>query len=103
VRPSLPSAPVLVGFAVVPAPDTRLRAMLETGAQSLLSTATGEAQALVPVALTAELPVVGHCHHRALARLGSTTHGVLHRAGCRVAVVPVASGRAVPAPAGTSR
>ena len=27
-----------------------------------------------------------------LARLGSTTQGVLHRAGCPVAVVPVPTG-----------
>ena len=35
--------------------------------------------------------VVGHRHRRPVARLGSTTHGVLHRAGCPVAVVPVAT------------
>ena len=48
------------------------------------------ARALVSVALTAQLLVVGHRSRRPLARLGSTTHGVLHRAGCPVAVVPVA-------------
>ena len=50
------------------------------------------ARALVSVALTAQLLVVGHRSRRPLARLGSTTHGVLHRAGCPVAVVPVATG-----------
>jgi nucleotide-binding universal stress UspA family protein len=47
------------------------------------------ARALVAVGLTAELLVVGHRHRRAFARLGATTHGVLHRAGCPVAVVPI--------------
>ncbi|WP_448612341.1 universal stress protein [Geodermatophilus sp. URMC 60] len=50
------------------------------------------ARALVSVALTAELLVVGHHHRRARDWLGSTTHGVLHRPGCPVAVVPVAAG-----------
>jgi nucleotide-binding universal stress UspA family protein len=45
------------------------------------------ARALVAAGLTAELLVVGH-RRRRLA-LGSTTHGVLHRAGCPVAVVPL--------------
>lgn len=52
------------------------------------------ARALVSVALTAQLLVVGHRPRGPLARLGSTTHGVLHRAGCPVAVVPVAAGGA---------
>jgi nucleotide-binding universal stress UspA family protein len=47
------------------------------------------ARALVSVSLTAQLLVVGHRQRRPFARLGSTTHGVLHRAGCPVAVVPV--------------
>ncbi|MGY1641922.1 universal stress protein [Geodermatophilus sp. SYSU D00703] len=47
------------------------------------------ARALVAAGLTAELLVVGH-RRRRLARLGSTTHGVLHRAGCPVAVVALA-------------
>ncbi|MGY1593595.1 universal stress protein [Geodermatophilus sp. SYSU D00708] len=47
------------------------------------------ARALVAAGLTAELLVVGH-RRRRLARLGSTTHGVLHRAACPVAVVPLA-------------
>jgi nucleotide-binding universal stress UspA family protein len=47
------------------------------------------ARGLVAAALTAELLVVGHRHRRAFARLGATTHGVLHRAGCPVAVVPI--------------
>ncbi|MGY1704798.1 universal stress protein [Geodermatophilus sp. SYSU D00697] len=47
------------------------------------------ARALVAAGLTAQLLVVGHRHRRPFARLGSTTHGVLHRAGCPVAVVPV--------------
>nr|WP_269801737.1 universal stress protein [Blastococcus atacamensis] len=47
------------------------------------------ARALVAVGLTAELLVVGHRHRRAFARLGATTHGVLHRTGCPVAVVPI--------------
>jgi nucleotide-binding universal stress UspA family protein len=47
------------------------------------------ARALVEASLTAELLVVGH-HGRRI--LGSTAHGVLHRATCPVAVVPVAAG-----------
>ncbi|WP_104523649.1 universal stress protein [Blastococcus atacamensis] len=50
------------------------------------------APALVSAALTAQLLVVGHRHRRVLARLGSTTSALLHRAGCPVAVVPVGSG-----------
>ncbi|SFK99814.1 universal stress protein [Geodermatophilus ruber] len=49
------------------------------------------ARALVSVGLTAALLVVGHRHRKPLARLGSTTHGVLRRAGCPVAVVPITS------------
>lgn len=51
------------------------------------------ASALVAVGLTAELLVVGRRPHGRLGRFGSTTHGVLNRAGCPVAVVPVTSGR----------
>jgi nucleotide-binding universal stress UspA family protein len=51
------------------------------------------ARALAAVALTAQLLVVGHRHRGPLARLGSTTHGVLHRAGCPVAVVPAGGAR----------
>ncbi len=47
------------------------------------------ANALVAAASTAELLVVGHRHRGVLARLGSSTHGVLHRAACPVAVVPL--------------
>lgn len=47
------------------------------------------ASALVAVSLTAQLLVVGRLPHSPLGRLGSATHGVLHRAGCPVAVVPV--------------
>jgi nucleotide-binding universal stress UspA family protein len=47
--------------------------------------------ALTAAGLTAQLLVVGH-RRRRLARLGSTTHGVLHRAGCPVAVVPLVEG-----------
>jgi nucleotide-binding universal stress UspA family protein len=47
------------------------------------------ATALLTAAATAELLVVGHRHRSWLARLGSTTHGVLHRASCPVAVVPL--------------
>jgi nucleotide-binding universal stress UspA family protein len=49
------------------------------------------ARALLSVSQTAELLVVGHRRCGPLARLRSTTHGVLHRAGCPVAVVPVSS------------
>lgn len=45
------------------------------------------ARALVAAGLTAELVVVGH---RRRLTLGSTTHAVLHRATCPVAVVPLA-------------
>jgi nucleotide-binding universal stress UspA family protein len=47
------------------------------------------ARALVEASLTAQLLVVGHHGRRTL---GSTAHGVLHRATCPVAVVPVAAG-----------
>ncbi|SEO84256.1 universal stress protein [Trujillonella endophytica] len=47
------------------------------------------ASALLAASMTAQLLVLGHRHRRGLARLGSTTHSVLHRAGCPVAVVPV--------------
>ena len=48
--------------------------------------------ALMAVGLTAELPIVGRPPHGLIGRLGSATHGVLHRAGCPVAVVPVPNG-----------
>jgi nucleotide-binding universal stress UspA family protein len=44
------------------------------------------ARSLVAAGLTAQLLVVGHRRRHAL---GSTTHGVLHRAACPVAVVPI--------------
>lgn len=47
------------------------------------------AGALLEAATGAQLLVVGHRPRGLLARLGSTTHGVLHRAGCPVAVVPL--------------
>ncbi|WP_369134865.1 universal stress protein [Modestobacter sp. I12A-02662] len=47
------------------------------------------ARALVAAALTAELLVIGHRRRNRLARLGSTTHGVLHRTTCPLAVVPI--------------
>jgi len=96
----------LGGTAAVVSTDARLRTVLEAGAQTLLRTAAGEAADVLgsdrvswsvvdgdPVTAlrTAELLVVGHRSRRPLARLGSTTHGVLHRAGCPVAVVPVAT------------
>ncbi|WP_222269852.1 universal stress protein [Modestobacter marinus] len=49
------------------------------------------ARALVAAALTAELLVIGHRRRNRLATLGSTTHGVLHRAPCPLAVVPITS------------
>jgi nucleotide-binding universal stress UspA family protein len=48
------------------------------------------AAALLDAAATAELLVIGHRQRGLLARLGSTTHAVLHRAACPVAVVPLA-------------
>lgn len=45
--------------------------------------------ALLSASETAQLLVVGHRHRGVLARLGSTMHGVLHRASCPVAVVPL--------------
>jgi nucleotide-binding universal stress UspA family protein len=48
------------------------------------------AHGLLAAALTAELLVVGHRRRNRLAALGSTTHGVLHRAACPLLVVPVA-------------
>lgn len=47
------------------------------------------ARALVAASMTAQLLVVGHRAHRVP---GSTTHSVLNRATCPVAVVPVATG-----------
>jgi nucleotide-binding universal stress UspA family protein len=47
------------------------------------------ATALLQASAGAELLVVGHRHRGVLARLGSTTHAVLHRAACPVAVVPL--------------
>jgi nucleotide-binding universal stress UspA family protein len=47
------------------------------------------ARALVAASMTALLLVVGH---RARRPPGSTTHGVLNRATCPVAVVPVTAG-----------
>jgi len=51
------------------------------------------AAALLATAMTAQLLVVGHRHRRGIARLGSTTHAVLQRAGCPLAVVPVGGAR----------
>ncbi|WP_269319927.1 universal stress protein [Candidatus Blastococcus massiliensis] len=45
--------------------------------------------ALLAASDAAELLVVGHRHRGRLARLGSTMNGVLHRASCPVAVVPL--------------
>jgi nucleotide-binding universal stress UspA family protein len=47
------------------------------------------ARGLLAAALTAELLVVGHRGRNRLAMLGSTTHGVLHRASSPLAVVPL--------------
>ncbi len=49
------------------------------------------ASALLAASLTAELLVVGHRRRHRLATLGSTTHGVLHRSTCPLAVVPITS------------
>jgi nucleotide-binding universal stress UspA family protein len=49
----------------------------------------GPATALLGASAGAELLVVGHRHRSRLARLGSTTHGVLHRAAAPIAVVPI--------------
>jgi len=47
------------------------------------------AHGLLAAALTAELLVVGHRRRNRLATLGSTAHGVLHRATSPLLVVPV--------------
>ncbi len=47
------------------------------------------ASALLAASGEAALLVVGHRHRRRLARLGSTTNGLLHRATCPIAVVPI--------------
>lgn len=47
------------------------------------------ATALLSASEGAGLLVVGHRHRGRLARLGSTTHAVLHRAACPTAVVPL--------------
>ncbi|MGY2130206.1 universal stress protein [Blastococcus sp. SYSU DS0617] len=61
-------------------PDVRIReeVLRDTPATALLTASAG-----------AELLVVGHRHRGRLARLGSTTNGVLHRAACPIAVVPI--------------
>jgi nucleotide-binding universal stress UspA family protein len=51
------------------------------------------ARGLLAAALTAELLVIGHRRRNRLATLGSTTHGVLHRASCPLALVPLGSNR----------
>jgi nucleotide-binding universal stress UspA family protein len=51
------------------------------------------ARGLLAAALTAELLVVGHRRRNRVATLASTTHGVLHRSACPVAVVPVSAGQ----------
>jgi len=61
-------------------PDVGVREMVVRGRT---------APSLVAAAMTAELLVVGRPPHGPIGRLGSATHGVLHRAGCPVAVVPV--------------
>jgi nucleotide-binding universal stress UspA family protein len=45
-------------------------------------------RALLDAAGSAELLVVGHRHRGVFSRLGSTVHGLLHRAPCPLAVVP---------------
>jgi nucleotide-binding universal stress UspA family protein len=47
------------------------------------------ATGLLDAGATAGLLVVGHRHRPAVARLGSTTNGVLHRTRCPLAVVPL--------------
>jgi nucleotide-binding universal stress UspA family protein len=44
---------------------------------------------VLAAALTAELLVIGHRRRNRLATLGSTTHGVRHRATSQLAVVPL--------------
>ena len=46
-------------------------------------------QALLDASDTAALLVVGHRHRGTFARLGSTVHGLLHRAACPLVVVPL--------------
>jgi nucleotide-binding universal stress UspA family protein len=54
------------------------------------------ATALLAASAEAQLLVVGHRHRGRLARLGSTTNGVLHRATCPIAVVPIIDRPEVP-------
>jgi nucleotide-binding universal stress UspA family protein len=54
------------------------------------------APALIGIAATAELLVVGRRPHPRLPRLGSVAHAVLHRAPCPVAVVPIPAGHGAP-------
>jgi nucleotide-binding universal stress UspA family protein len=69
-------------------PDVPVRRVVERGRP---------AATLVPVALTAELLVVGRRHRR--GRLGSVAGAVLHAAPCPIGVVPLGAGttRAEPA------
>jgi nucleotide-binding universal stress UspA family protein len=54
------------------------------------------AAALLAVATTAELLVVGNRRRRALERLGTVTHAVVHRSVCPVLVVPLEGRRLHP-------
>ena len=92
--------PSLVDWAGVEAAEQRLLAEavagwrdkepdVEISERVLRDRAAG---ALLDAAGRAQLLVLGHRHRPALARLGSTTNGVLHRSPCPVAVVPLRSG-----------
>ncbi|MGY1633557.1 universal stress protein [Geodermatophilus sp. SYSU D01186] len=95
-EPSLQTLGPLVDWAGVAADEQRLLAEALAGWRERapgvdvreVVVRDRTAAALVAAGLTAQLLVVGH-RRRRLARLGSTTHAVLHRARCPVAVVPV--------------
>ncbi|MGY1823530.1 universal stress protein [Geodermatophilus sp. SYSU D00079] len=98
LEPSLQSLGPLVDWAGVAADEQRVLAEALAGWRERqpgvevreVVVRERTAAGLVAAGLTAQLLVVGH-RRRRLARLGSTTHAVLHRAGCPVAVVPVAA------------
>ncbi|MBB3083620.1 universal stress protein [Geodermatophilus sabuli] len=99
LEPSLQSLGPLVDWVGVAADEQRLLAEALAGWRDRhpdvevreVVVRERTAAAVVAAGLTAHLVVVGH-RRRRLARLGSTTHAVLHRAGCPVAVVPLTGG-----------
>lgn len=100
VDPAYPTISPLIDWAAVQADEQRVLAEALAGWREKqpdvvvreVVVRDRPARALLAAALTAQRLVVGHRRNR-LGALTSTTHGVLHRATCPVAVVPVGSGQ----------